>query len=312
VRTLALVRWEIVQTIRGLAPHMAITLVSLASAGLVAVGVFLLDLWSPFPSTPAGVLRTDNNNSAQALSLLGEYRGGVVFMAILAWLVLLVSLVGPAFTAGAIVRDRRSGRLDRVLADASRADAVALAKLLAGLIPIGIVLLGVGPSTSFAWLVGGMATREAIASVGVFLIVVVLVAAIGLLCSAVATTEVAALVASYVAVAGLLLGPLVAGVGLGLAGFRVAAGVVLSFDPLVAMLSVQTRFAFGFTRTILPEWTGLRLIWTIGKTRLPVWAVDVLVYALLAVVLVWLTSVIIEPLHPLKTWRVRRAPLISR
>ncbi len=308
MRILALVQWELVQSVRGLGAHVAVTLTSLASVGLIGVGIFLLDLWSPFPTTLGGGFRPDTTASEQFTSLLGEYRGGIAFFVFLTWIVLIAALIGPAFSAGAIVRDRRSGRLDRVLTDASRSDVVALAKLLAGLVPLSIVLAAVGPSTSFAWLIGGLATSEAIASIAVALSIVVLVAAIGLLCSAVATTEVAALIGSYFTIGAVILGPLLAGAGLALAGFRSAAAVVFAFDPLVALLSVQTRLAIGLTRTVLADWSPLRVTWTIGRTRVPVWAGDVLLYALIAVVLVWLTSVSIEPLHPIKTWRLRRSP----
>lgn len=312
MKTLALIRWELVQTIRGLGTYVAVTLTSLASVGLIGVGIFLLDLWSPFPTTFGAGFRADSSSAGQLTSLLGEHRGGIAFLAFLIWLSLIAALIGPAFSAGAIVRDRRTGRLDRVLIDASRADAVALAKLLAGLVPLAIVLAAAGPSTSFAWLIGGLATREAIASVAVLLVVMVLIAAIGLACSAVAATEVTALIGSYFVIGALFVGPLVAGVGLALAGFRSAATAVLSIDPLVALLSVQTSLAIGLTRTVLSELPILRLSWVVGRTRVPIWAVDILGYALLAVVLVWLTSVLIEPLHPVKTWRLRRAYGTSR
>lgn len=312
MKTIVLVRWELVQAIRGIGPHLAITLTSLASVGLVGAGIFLLDLWSPFPTTLGTGFRTDNSNTPQLSSLLGENRGGIAFLVLLIWLLLIAALVGPAFSAGVIVRDRRSGRLDQVLTDASRGDVVALAKLLAGLVPLAIVLASGGPSTSFAWLIGGLATQEAIASVAVLLAVVVLVAAVGLVCSASATTEVAALVSSYFVIGVLFFAPLVAGAGLALAGSRSAATVVLSFDPFVALLSVQTRLTTGLTRTLLTDWPSLRLFWNVGRIRVPVWAADVLLYALLAVALVWLTSVLIEPLHPIKTWRLRRAQGVSR
>lgn len=311
MRTLILVRWELVQAIRGLGPHLAVTLVSLASVGLVGVGIFLMDLWSPFP-TSSNVFRAESSNGPQLSALLGEHRGGIAFLVILVWLLVIAALVGPAFSAGAIVRDRRSGRLDRVLTDASRADVVALAKLLAGLIPLAMVLAGGGPSASFAWLIGGLATQEALAGVAVLLVAVVLVAAVGLFCSALVTTEVTALVTSYFVILTLFFAPLAAGVGLALAGFRATATSILAFDPFIALLSVQSPLAIGIVRTLLPDWPGLRLSWMIGRTRVPVWAADILLYALIAAVLVWLTSVLIEPLHPLKTWRLRRAHGVSR
>jgi hypothetical protein len=312
MKALVLVRWELVQTMRGLGLHVALTLVSLASVGLIGAGIFLLDLWSPFPNTVGTTFRPETTNAPQLSALLGEHRGGLALLVILIWFLLIAALAGPAFSAGAIVRDRRSGRLDRMLTDASRADAVALAKLLAGLVPLVLVLAGAGPSASFAWLIGGLATQEAIASVAVLLAALVLVVAIGLLCSALASTEVTALVTSYFFIGLVFFGPLVASVGVALAGFRATAVSILALDPFVALLTVQSPLAMGLTRALLPEWPGLRLIWMVGKTRVPVWAADVLLYALLAVALVWLTSVVIEPLHPLKTWRLRRADGASR
>jgi hypothetical protein len=307
MRMLVLFRWELTQAVRGLGPHLALTLVSLASVGLVGAGIFVMDLWSPFPSTPSSVFRTDSSTVPQLSAVVGEHRGGIAFLIMLIWLLILAGLIGPAFSAGALVRDRRTGRLDRVLVDTSRAEAVALAKLLAGLVPLALVLAGGGPSASFAWLVGGLATQEAIAGVAVLLVVLVLIVAIGLLCSALATTEVSALVTSYFVIGLILFGPLVAGAGLALAGFRGIATTVLAFNPFVALLSVQSPLAAGLIRTLLPDWPGLRLVWVVGRTRIPVWAADILLYALVATALVWATSVLIEPLHPLKTWRLRRS-----
>ncbi len=307
MRMLVLLRWELTQAMRGLGLHLAVTLVALASVGLVGAGIFAMDLWSPFPSTAASAFRTDSSTVPQLSAVVGEHRGGIAFLIILIWLLVLASLIGPAFSAGALVRDRRTGRLDRVLVDTSRAEAVTLAKLLAGLVPLGLVLAGGGPSASFAWLVGGLATQEAIAGVAVLLVALVLIVAIGLLCSALATTEVSALVASYFFIGLILFGPLATGVGLALAGLRGAAMTVLAFDPFVALLSAQPPLAGSLIRTLLPDWPGLRLVWAVGRTRIPVWAADVLVYALVAAALVWATTVLIEPLHPLKTWRLRRS-----
>ncbi|MBX6772567.1 MAG: hypothetical protein IRY83_12630 [Chloroflexi bacterium] len=310
MRTLALIRWELVQAARAAAPHVALTLAGLASTGLVAGGVFLLDLWSPFPATVntvTTVVRTSSSTAPALSSVIGEHRGGVAYFVLLVWFTIIAVIVGPALTAGALVRDRQSGRLDRLLADASRSDAVVLAKLCAGLVPLLLVLAGGSPSLSFAWLVGGLASQEAVAGGLVLLATIVLIVAVALVCSAAATTEVAALVSSYLVLGTILVGPLVGGAALVLAGLRAPASALLAVDPLVALLSAQSRLASGLAGTVLADLLSPRQALAIGKTTAPMWAADVLLYLVVASVLVWLASVIVEPLHPVKTWRLRRS-----
>jgi len=312
VTALILLRWEITQTLRGLAPHAAMTGATLASSAMVGLALAALSMWSPLSissSGPGASARIDPT-APQLMPILGEYRGGVAFLLILIWLVLVAAVLGPAFLAGAIVRDRRSGRLDRVLTDATRADVVALVKLLAGLVALGLTVAAAAPSLSFAWLVGGLNSGDAIVGVAVFLILLVLVAAVSLICSALAATEVTALLASYALIGGILWGPLLAGIGLAVAGFSAAANVVVSVDPLVALLAGQPQLARGLLRLLPSGWPVPQLALLVGapfKTAVPIWAADLAVYTLLATTLVWLTSVVLEPLHPLKTWRLRGA-----
>ena len=311
MRTLVLLRWEIAQALRGLAPHVTLTGASLASTALTGLGLLALSLWSPFTIGSSGgtfTTRTDSSTTPQLLPILGEYRGAVAFVVILTWLILIAAALGPAFMAGAIVRDRRSGRLDRVLTDTSRADVVALVKLLTGLIPLGLTLAAAAPSVSFAWLLGGLASPDAVVGAAVALILLVLITSIGLMCSAVAATEVTALLASYALIGGILWGPLLAAVGLSLAGFSAAASAVGSFDPLIALLASQQTLSRNLLRLLPTGWPAPHLVWLIGgpfKVEIPVWAADLAVYAVLAAFLVWVTGIVLEPLHPIKTWRLR-------
>jgi hypothetical protein len=313
MRLFALLRWELVQNARGLAPHATATIVSFGSAALVGAGIIVLSLWSPFPTaTVSNGFRTDTSNTPALLPILGEFRGGIAFGVLLAWLLLIATAVGPALAVGTLVRDRQTGRLDRILSDASRADVVAVAKLLAALIPLTLILLTAGPSMSFAWLVGGLASRAALASVGVLLVAIVLIAAIGLFCSAIAGTEVAAILASYLLVASFLFGPLVLGLGLAAAGLRSVGNVVVALDPFVALFSGQPELASKLSDLIPSEWPVPPLTWVVADQTVPVWFVSVLVYAIVAAALVWLTSVLLEPLHPVKTWRLRQARSVGR
>jgi hypothetical protein len=293
--------------------------VALTSAALVATGIASLSLWSPL-SSPSGqtfFVRTDATPPPSLLPIVGEFRGSVAFLLILFWLLFVAITTGPAYAASAVVAERRSGRLDRAVAEASRAGVVARAKLLAVLVPLGMTVLVAGPASSFAWLVGGMATRDAVASVAVLLAAIVLIAAVGLLCAACATSEVAALLSSYVLLGLFVVGPLVVAGALVVAGLPELAAIVVLLDPLVALLAAHGPFLEGLLKlapTGLPtpplSWKPsphLGLLHHLSLPAVPIWAIDVAAYLLLAALLVWLTGVVLEPLHPLKTWRLRRA-----
>lgn len=304
MKLLSLLRWELVQTTRGLAPHAAVITTSLASAGLVASGMLVISKWSPFTPTQSFGFRPPQQS--QFMSLVGEHRGDVAFLVILTWVLLIASLVGPAFTAGSIVRDRHSGRLDRLLLDASRSELVAIVKFLVALIPLGLVVATVGPSASFAWLTGGLPTGEAIVQVVILILALGLVCAIGLVASALATTEVTALIVSFLATMTIFWGPILGGIGLFVSGHTAVGESILSFSPTAALFSVESELATSFAHSAPRAWPRPRLAWDIGTLVVPVWLVDALLYAAIAVALVWLTSVLIDPLHPLRTRLTRR------
>jgi ABC-type transport system involved in multi-copper enzyme maturation permease subunit len=308
MKVLALLRWELSGTIRGTATFASLTVVAFASALIVAAGIATISLWSPFTAiTPTFPGRTDAANAPTLLPIVGEFRGGVAFFLMLLWVLLIASLLAPALTASIVVRDRRSGRLDRLLTDASRADVVVVVKWLTTLIPLCMMLLVVGPAASFAWLVGGLGRREALGSIAVVVGTVCVLAAIALLCSALARTEVVAMLLSYVVVGGFLLGPVVLGIVLAVIGLRPQASALIGFSPLVAVLSSQTDLIDKLIKLLPSDWPTPPANWTYGTASAPTWQVDLLGYALIALFAIWLTTVVLEPLHPLKTWRLRRA-----
>lgn len=308
MRLTALLRWDLVQMARGEAASAAVTGIALGSAGLVGVGILLLSFWSPFTLTPTFGNRNDLSTPSLP-GVLSEHRGGVAFLIVMLWLLLVASAVGPAFTVGSIVRDRQNGRLDRILLDTGRADLVAVGKLFGGLLPLLGVLLVAAPATSFAWIIGGISKNDAVAETITLVLLVVLIAATALLCSALARTETVAILASYGAVGLAFWGPLLVSVALAANGLSRLANVVASLDPLVALLASQPDLMGSLTHFVSGDLPDPPVVWTMSHpltVRAPVWAVDAVLYALTAVILVALSSVALEPLHPLKTWRARR------
>lgn len=304
-----LLRWDLVQTARGEGSRVALTIVALASAGLVGVGILILGIWSPFTLTPTFGNRPDPG-AVTFVSIVGEHRGAVAFLIVMFWLLLVATAIGPAFTAGSIVRDRRAGRLDRVLLDVGRADIVVLGKLLASLIPLLTVLLVAAPAISFSWLIGGITKSDAIAEVVTLVLLVILIAAIGSFCSALASTEAVAILASYTVVSFVVWGPLLAAMALAAEGMNQAANLVAAFDPAVGLLAGQPELMRSLVHLVPGNLPEPPLVWSLGapiKATVPIWAVDALVYAVLSAALLWLSGVALEPLHPLKTWRLRHS-----
>jgi hypothetical protein len=309
-----MLHWDLVQVARGLAAHVAFTIAALASAGLVGMGVAILGIWSPFTLTSTVTARADPATPTLA-SILGEHRGGIAFLIVMLWLLLVATALAPAFIAATIVRDRRAGRLDRILLDTGRADLVAIGKLFGGLIPMLMVLLVAAPAASFAWMIGGITRFDAVSEALTVLLLVVLVAAISLLCSAVARTETEALLASYCAIACVFLVPLAATAILIASGQSDLANAIASFDPIVALLAGQPELMRSLARLVSDTLPSPPVVWTLREPltlTAPVWAVDAAAYAVLAVALIWLSGVALEPLHPLKTRRLRRRIEVAR
>jgi ABC-type transport system involved in multi-copper enzyme maturation permease subunit len=303
-----LLRWELAGTMRGTATFASLTVVALASAVIVAVGIATFSLWAPFSAiTPTFPGRTDPTNAPTLLPIVGEFRGGVAFYLILLWVIVIASMLAPALSAGVVVRDRRSGRLDRLLTDIARADVLAAVKWLAALIPLGLILLAAAPAVSFAWLVGGLDPQEALESVVVIAGTGCILAAIAVLCSALARTEVVAMLISYIVVGGFLLGPFILAVVLAVVGLHPEATAVIGFTPIVALLSAQGELTDKLSKLLPTDWPRLPAALAIGDSSAPVWQVDVVSYLIIALILIWLTAIVIEPLHPLKTWRLRTA-----
>ncbi|HLZ09441.1 MAG TPA: hypothetical protein VKT80_12675, partial [Chloroflexota bacterium] len=125
--------------------------------------------------------------------------------------------------------------------------------------------------------------------------------------SALARTEVVAMLVSYLVVGGFLLGPVMIGIVLAVVGLRAQASALIGFSPLVAVLSSQTDLVDKLSKLVPSDWPIPPAIWTFGNASATALQVNLVGYALISLFAVWLTTVVIEPLHPLKTWRLRRA-----
>jgi hypothetical protein len=112
---------------------------------------------------------------------------------------------------------------------------------------------------------------------------------------------------SYLVVGSFLLGPIVLGIVFAVVGLRPLASGLIGFSPLIAVLSSQSDLTDKLSKLLPSDWPTPPANWVYGNASAPAWQVDLLGYALIALLAIWLTTVVLEPLHPLKTWRLRRA-----
>jgi ABC-type transport system involved in multi-copper enzyme maturation permease subunit len=145
------------------------------------LGLLILAAWP-------GAERLDMSNSEQAkplvnLLFVGQY--------------LLVSLLAPAFAAGAITGEKERDSLEMLLASPVRPGAIVFGKLAASLSPLAELMIGSLPIVMLCLPLGGVQFFEVVAAYTAMLSAVTLFTMLSLWCSSYFTRTPAALVVSY-------------------------------------------------------------------------------------------------------------------
>lgn len=123
--------------------------------------------------------------------------GKGLFAAVLAVQVVLVTFIGPAFTAGAVSGERERQTLDLLRTTLLSADSFVLGKLISALSYILLLVLVSIPVQSIAFLLGGLSPIELILAEVLVLVAAVTYALYGLWCSAVMRSTLTATVATF-------------------------------------------------------------------------------------------------------------------
>ena len=126
---------------------------------------------------------------------------GTVFL-----LLFIVSLVGPAFSSGAIVNEKDRQTYDLLVITALSGKEIVMGKLNAILIFMGLLILATLPFQGMAYFFGGVAFGEVVISTLVLLLTALLFCSLGLFVSSVARSTTIANMINYAIVAPLLLG----------------------------------------------------------------------------------------------------------
>jgi ABC-type transport system involved in multi-copper enzyme maturation permease subunit len=171
---------ELRSRMRGRRAFAVLTLYLLLLSGVVSLVYLTISASSTFPGGTA------------------TYSAGkAVFAAVVAVQVVLVTFIGPAFTAGAISGERERQTFDLLRTTLLSAHAFVLGKLVSALSYIFLLVLVSIPIQSIAFLLGGLSLVELLLSQLVILVAAVTYALYGLWCSAVMRSTLTATVATF-------------------------------------------------------------------------------------------------------------------
>lgn len=225
--------------------------------------------------------------------------GKVLFTAVLAVQVILVTFIGPSFTAGSVSGEKERQTYDLLRTTLLTANAFVMGKLISALSYVFLLILAAIPLQSIAFLLGGISPVELIISQLLVLVAAATFALYGLFCSSTLRTTLAASVATFggslfwtlgipiiVFIFTAFLGPALFGLtspgwltqstlayaGLALAATNLPATLILSE---VFLLEEGTLFLFK------TSFSG-HSVWLFSP-----WPLFLLIYILVALVLYW-------------------------
>lgn len=201
--------------------------------------------------------------------------GKTIFGVLVGFQTVMVALLTPAFTAGAITSEREQKTYDLLMTTLLPARSVIFGKLGAALAWVALLILAVAPLQSLAFMFGGVSPEEVILSQVVLLMAALLFASIGIFWSTMVKSSVVSNVLTYGTILfQLLVMPFLyflfvtilsngyIGSGTSIqdhASFWYISGVVLSVHPFIAMALSEAFFVQGqslFIYTTGDIWQG--------------------------------------------------------
>lgn len=241
--------------------------------------------------------------------------GKIIFSVLVVFQTIMVGLLTPAFTAGSITSEREQKTYDMLMTTLLPARSIIFGKLGAALAWVALLILAVAPLESLAFLFGGVSPEEVILSQVVMLVAALLFASIGIFWSSVARSSVASNVLTYGTILLQMVGlPFFYYLVVTILGFNdydvsgtrrlteqpgfwYTSGVVLSFNPIIAMTISEAFYMMGHPLFI---YTNNELVQ--GQTLLVVSP-----WLLFCIEAIWLSAVLVTAsIRLVKPVRVRR------
>lgn len=258
---------------------------------LVVMSLFVLLVYAAFASASRGPFGPSARDVGKA-----------IFVALIGIQGFLVVFVGPSFTAGAITGEKERQTFDLLRTTLLNANRFVMGKLLSSMSYVYLLIFAAIPLQSLAFLLGGVSFAELFVSQLVLAVAAVTFALWGLFCSSGMKTTLGSSVVTFAGALFITIGTPM------LAGFFTA--IVAPFFAITSSLSwimevVLAYLLIGLAATNLPATLiasemflleeGTLFLWetTVSGGRtiylISPWPLFMLLYALLAFFLYWLT-----------------------
>lgn len=305
---LAVIQREMILGLRRGTPYLLLCINGLLLAGLALAVSAISGSVSPWVAPSIGSTAAPVPNGI--IPTLVAWRGAALFFLLALWLAILTTFLAPAIGARTIGGERRSGALATIIASGQPPMRTVAAKLIAGALQIGMVLFSGLPAFALAWLFGGVSPRVALLAAGLLAAYALLLVAIGMLFSAaIAGDLLPAATGGLVGTLLLLAAPIGVVVGT-VVGQAAAVAPLAAISPLTALLTANPELTDALVRASgsalqLPTRPGLTVAGQAMSAPLP--GVTILGYGLVVLLLIPLIAAILDPYHPVKTLRLRRA-----
>jgi ABC-2 type transport system permease protein len=242
--------------------------------------------------------------------------GQTLFFGMVIFQMILVSLLTPAFTSGAITQEKEQKTYELLVTTLLPSRSIVLGKLGSALAYVGLLIIAAAPFESLAFMFGGVSPEEILLSQVVVLVSAVFFASAGVFWSATLKSSVASNVLTYGTMLFQMIGiPFIyfmltsmaataaARSGTSLfneVGFLYMSGIVLSLNPILAMALSEGFYQQGESLFV---YTTTRLV--DGKELFIVspWIVFCIEALLLSALFVWLA---VRRVAPVRYRRMRR------
>jgi ABC-type transport system involved in multi-copper enzyme maturation permease subunit len=241
--------------------------------------------------------------------------GQVLFIGLILAELLLISFITPAVTAGSISGEQEKLTYEMLLTTPLHPASILWGKLLASMSYILVLIFAAVPMASLVFIFGGVSPGDMVKALAILVSLAVTLGITGLFFSALLGRTTRAMVATYLAVLGLLVAPTFAWVLVGVLRQSQPPAWILIPNPVSALFSALTPVqSGGGAAEIL--WAVARLlggyadpssVFMTGVAR-PLYHYTLVLYGALSLALYLLTTRLVRPV---RRWRIGRRALLS-
>jgi len=251
--------------------------------------------------------------SRYSTSPLSPQIGQTLFFVLAFLELIMVCLLTPALTAGAISGEREKLTYEMLLATPLRPASILWGKLISALSYVLLLIFAAIPMASLVFIFGGVAPRDMVMALVILMAVAVMLGVVGIFMSTWLGRTGRATVLSYLVVLGLLIGPLFLYALVGVLRMEEPPRWILVPNPMSALFSALTPSVpdngaagvFGGLGMVL---AGNLSVLSGDQIKLlrPLYHYTLALYGAVALILYLLATRLMQPAHARQKWRPSR------